>query len=995
MGELSNTVGRLTAAHRAELSRSDWRRLNQLLEQALELEPGQREGWRRALPESDAALWPLMEQLLARTAVDGPGGPAVLPLHGVALSQALRVTATQGAEAPGTQIGPYRLLSELGVGGMGSVWLAERTDGTYQRQVALKLPRAEWTDRGLSERMARERAVLASLNHPNIAQMYEAGWATDGRPYLALEYVDGEPIDAWCKSRSLTTTARVRLFVDVVRAVAFAHAKLVIHRDIKPSNVLITTEGRVKLLDFGIAKLLSAEEMTADATALTQLSGRALTLNYAAPEQILGQPVSTAADTYSLGVMFFELLTGSRPYRPARDSRGALEEVIVNTDPPLPSSVAADKTAARALRGDLDAIVLKALRKKPEQRYETAAAFADDMERWLDQRPVRAQRGSGWYRARRFVGRHQLRFVAGTMAMLAVLVGGSVILWQRHVAGEDAARATSVRNFVLAIIAQADPMASGATRDADLALLTTAESRLTDELAKHPELALELRVAIARAYRNRGEFQRAREALLRAITAARQVLPASDPRLARAWIEATEWRLAWRPEDHVDPEIDRAIEAMRQLGREGAESAIEGLRLRSWRQGVRGDLQAMIADLREAHALAVKYFGEGDLRSLRTAVGLQAVLFDEPVAKRLEVTDRAYRAALVKVGLPHSDPVFLDVQRRHGENLCEAGRGREGLELAHSAVDTARKQHGGGIVTERALESLSNCLLVTGDAGGMFEIAREMYAMASAREPPGSFNRSVKANSLLYAALVSRRVDGIALVVSEAAQFKSTADWHQAMLVWLKIFEGDTVGAAGLAPSAIEVASREGWTWWVTVARLGWSYALRQNGQQEEAQRTLEPLAHVSEADVLEERAAVQLALGDAASALATAETSIGRLSLTRLRTDPRLSDLQLTRGQALLQLGRAEEALAAFRVAEDFWRGYDPTSHWSAEASYWLAHALIETGDATTGRPMLKAARARLAKSPMPLHRRLAAMTDVAGYSFNRVSATGPGPRP
>jgi serine/threonine-protein kinase len=980
MDELSHTVDSLAAVKRAELSRADWRRLNRLLAQALELEPGQRSEWLDALTQDDRELAPVLADLLARVESTEPGRPLMLAAAG-ALREAASAAHPPAEEEPGTQVGPYRLLRELGVGGMGSVWLAERTDGSYQRQVALKLPRAEWTDRGLAERMARERAVLASLNHPNIAQMYEAGWASDGRPYLALEYVDGEPIDAWCRSRALAPAARVRLFVDVVRAVAIAHAKLVIHRDLKPSNVLVTTEGRVKLLDFGIAKFLSAEETTADATALTKLSGRAFTLNYAAPEQILGQPVSTAADIYALGVMLFELLTGSRPYRPTRESRGALEEAIVNADPPLPSSVAADKTAARALRGDLDAIVLKALRKKPDERYETAAAFADDMERWLDQRPVRAQRGSGWYRARRFVGRHRLQFVAGSMAMLAMLVGGSVILWQRHVAGEDAARANSVRNFVLAIIAQADPMASGATRDADLALLTTAESRLTDGLAKHPELALELRVAIARAYRNRGEFQRAGETLREAIATARQVLPASDPRLARAWIEAAEWRLAWTKEDNVDPEIDRAIETMRQLGKDGAESAIEGLRLRSWRQGARGDQKAVVADLREAHALSVKYFGEGDLRSLRAVGSLQKVLFDEPVAKRLEVTDRAYAAALAKVDLPRSDPVFLDLQRLHGENLCEAGRGREGLELVRSAVDAARKQHGGGIVTERALESLSGCLLVTGDAGGMFEIAQETYAMASAREPPGSFHRAVKANSLLYAALFSRKIDGVAPLVSEAAQFSGQSDWHQAMLVWLKIYEGDMAGAAGLAPSAIEVASRAGWTGWVKVARLGWSYALRQNGQHDEARRILEPLAHMSEeeapglfADELEERAAVQLALGDAASALATAELAIGRLSLKRLQTDPRLSDLQLTRGQALLQLGRAEEALAAVRVADDFWRGYDPKSQWAAEASYWLARALIDAGDGPAGKPMLKAARARLAKSPMPPHRALAA---------------------
>ena len=496
-----HSTSNVSARSRPELPNADWRRLNRLLAQALELEPDQRSAWIETLPNTDRDLAPVLADLLARAEASEAGRPSTHLTAGSLQQSVSAATEPRAEEQPGNQIGPYRLLRELGVGGMGTVWLAERTDGTFKRQVALKLPRAEWTDRGLSERMARERAVLASLNHPNIAQMYDAGWAGDGRPYLALEYVDGEPIDAWCRNRAAPPAERVRLFVDIVRAVAFAHAKLVIHRDLKPSNVLVDADGRVKLLDFGIAKLLASDQGQVSETELTQLSGRALTLNYAAPEQILGQPISTAADTYSLGVMLFELLTGERPYRLARDSRGALEEAIVSIDPPLPSSVATDKTAARALRGDLDAIILKALSKQPEQRYETAAAFADDLERWLDQRPVRAQRSSGWYRVRRFLVRHRFRVIAGTAAISALLVGGGAVLWQRHIAGEEAARASSVRSFVLAIIAQADPSASRETRDADLALLTTAESRLASELGMHPELALELRVALAKAYR--------------------------------------------------------------------------------------------------------------------------------------------------------------------------------------------------------------------------------------------------------------------------------------------------------------------------------------------------------------------------------------------------------------------------------------------------------------------------------------------------------------
>jgi eukaryotic-like serine/threonine-protein kinase len=982
MDEPARTVVDLAAGRRFELSRADWRRLNRLLAQALELEHGQRDAWLRALTESDADLRPLLQHLLADSEAGGSAHPPTA-LPGTAPSPLHPAVATGSADAPGARVGPYQLLRELGVGGMGAVWLAERIDGTFARQVAMKLPRAEWTNSRLSEWMARERAALAALNHPNIAQMYDAGWTDDGRPYLALEYVDGVTIDRWCRDHCPIPSARVRLFIDVVRAVAFAHAKLVIHRDLKPSNVLVTADGRVKLLDFGIAKLLSADATMADDSALTRFCGRALTLNYAAPEQILGLPISTAADTYSLAVMLFELITESRPYRPVRDSRAALEEAIISVDPPLPSRVAVDPPAAHALRGDLDAILLKALRKQPEQRYETSAAFADDLERWLEQRPVRAQRSSGAYRIRRFVARHRTRVISGAIASVTALAVAFVLLWQQQVAGEESARAETVKSFVLAIIAQADPAASAATRDADLTLLTTAESRLASELAGNPALALELRVAIARAYRNRGEFERAGETLRQAIADAGRLLPASDPRLMRAWIEAAEWRIeTFR--DKIGPELDRAIEALRQRGRDGAEAAIEGLQLRSQRLGLAGDLRTAAADLREARLLAIKYFGAGHPKTLLATVRQQR-LRDEPIAARLELTDSALRAALTNPDLPRFDPVFLELQAAHGRNLCEAGRGREGLALLQAAVDAARQQHSGALVTENALDSLSWGLFWTGDVAGMLRITREAYALAAAREPRRSFHRAVTANSVLRAALLARQIDGIAPIVSEAAQFDETRDWQQAMLVWLKNYEGDVAGAAALAPHALAIADRSGWAHWAESARLGWSFALRQLGQPMLAQRILEPLAQKSKpgeldlADVLKERSAVQLAIGDSALALETAEIAIGHLSKSKLRTDPHLADLQLTRGQALFKLGQPEEALAAFRVSKEFWDAYEPTSHWAAEAKFWLARALIEVGEASTGQPMLQAAQDRLANSPMPLHRHLASPAEAA----------------
>ena len=239
----------------------------------------------------------------------------------------------------GALVGPYRLLRELGVGGMGSVWLAERADGTLKRQVALKLPRASWA-RGLAERMARERDILASLEHPNIARLYDAGTDAQGRPFLALEYVEGQPIDVYCSERALSIRQRLQLLLEVASAVTFAHSRLVVHRDLKPSNILVTADGQVRLLDFGIAKLMEGDRT--QETQLTQMAGRALTLDYASPEQIRGEPIGTASDVYSLGVVAYELLAGAKPYKLKRGSAAELEETIATVDAPLASATAAD-----------------------------------------------------------------------------------------------------------------------------------------------------------------------------------------------------------------------------------------------------------------------------------------------------------------------------------------------------------------------------------------------------------------------------------------------------------------------------------------------------------------------------------------------------------------------------------------------------------------------------------------------------------------------------
>ena len=486
-----------------DISVSTWNTLSKLLDEALDLEPAARDTWLERLRVTQPSLAPSVRKLLAAHASSETADVlARLPTLASA-SAAERITALTA----GDRIGPYRLKRELGAGGMADVWLAERADGAFERDVALKLPMINRLRRDLAQRFARERDILARLEHPHIARLYDAGVSEDGLPYLAMEYVDGQTIVEFCDSRKLGIAERLRLFGQVLDAVQYAHASLVIHRDIKPSNILVTAGGEVRLLDFGIAKLL-ADNDTAHETQLTRLSGRALTPDYASPEQIKGEPLTIATDVYSLGVVLYELLAGSRPYRLKVQSVAQLEQAVIGAEPRRPSGAVTVESAAarsmnqqrlsRALAGDLDTIVLKTLAKSPAERYSTIAEFAQDLSNHLTGLPVRAQPASWRYRAQKFVLRNRLGVgAAGTIAVILVAATG-VSIWQARVAVQqtsvaqrEAKRAQAVQTFLLDLFrantdAQADPVHARETTAREL--LDIGAASVTQQLSDEPKV---------------------------------------------------------------------------------------------------------------------------------------------------------------------------------------------------------------------------------------------------------------------------------------------------------------------------------------------------------------------------------------------------------------------------------------------------------------------------------------------------------------------------
>ncbi len=444
------------------MNREQWDQVKQLLDQAIALDAAERPSFLDRSCHEDSEIRREIESLLASHEQAGTG---FLKTSAADLEAAM----APATKREGHRIGVYQILREIGHGGMGEVYRAVRADGQYTKEVAIKLVRGGCDSRFVQQRFLNERQILATLDHPNIAHLLDGGTTEDGVPYLVMELIEGEPIDTYCDDHKLSITDRLHLFHQACAAVQYAHQRLVIHRDLKPSNILVTRDGVPKLLDFGIAKILDPAEVSAETTL-----ARPMTPEYASPEQIRGEPITTASDVYSLGVVLYQLLTGRSPYRSETASTHELARAICDTDPGKPSTVVSKAYTAylgekasqrsaeeisnpregspaklrRRLSGDLDNIVLTALRKEPQRRYASVEQFAEDIRRHLEGLPVTATKGSWSYRTSKFVTRHKLGMAATALVLLAVAAGVVATVHEARVAAANARRAEKRFNDV-------------------------------------------------------------------------------------------------------------------------------------------------------------------------------------------------------------------------------------------------------------------------------------------------------------------------------------------------------------------------------------------------------------------------------------------------------------------------------------------------------------------------------------------------------------------
>ena len=728
-----------------------WLKLSAHLDQALDLSPVERDAWLGRLRLTDPQLAAELAVMLAdhkQLRAEGFLDAAALPDADTSLA--------------GVIIGSYTLISRIGDGGMGSVWLGRRSDGRYEGEVAIKLLNAALVGRGGEERFRREGVILARLGHPHIARLIDAGVSNTGQPYLVLELVKGEHIDAYCDERRLSIQRRVRLFLDVLSAVSHAHANLIVHRDLKPSNVLVNQGGAVKLLDFSIAKLMEDNGVSR----LTQDAGSVLTPKYAAPEQVTGDPITTGTDVYSLGVLLYELVSGQHPYGSAVKSSIDYTRAIVEGEP-LTLSAAFEKASpesrslvaaqrsttpdrlGRALGLELETILNKALKKLPAERYGSVAELADDLRRYLDDKPIAARPDTVRYRARKFVRRHR-RSIGAAAAAVAGIVAMSAfyamqITTERDRARAEAEKASRVSQLLRSVMLSADPYRdpdpaaeSGAIPDART-LLDTLSTRISTELTDQPEVQAEMLTVIGRTYERLGVLDRALPLLESALDTGRRTFRSPDARLGQTLNDLGVLQREMGRAATGLPLLEESLSIRRAvLGEEHKDVAVT---LSEYGRSLRavGRLDESERPTRDALAIREKIFGDQHREVATNKSDLASLLLERG---EVDEAERYYRESLATseklLGVDH--PNAAASKSSVGTVLAVKGEFAAAEQLQRESLDVRRRVLGAANPDSAfAVQPLATTLEMQGknqEAEALLSDAYRVVAAALGEENP-------------------------------------------------------------------------------------------------------------------------------------------------------------------------------------------------------------------------------------------------------------------
>jgi serine/threonine protein kinase len=964
-----------------QFSKAEWGELSRLLDDALDMSLELRAAWLDARRAENPRVAADLEALLNREAlIDAEGF----------LDESHAPELPESSTLAGQTLGSYLLERPIGEGGMGSVWLARRNDGRFEGHAAIKFLSLAVAGPVGEARFRREGSALARLSHPNIARLLDAGVTLTGLPYLVLEFIAGKPIDEWCDAHKLSVDARLRLFQQVLAAVAHAHANFIVHRDLKPENILVTDEGIVKLLDFGIAKLLDQEG--APAHPVTATRGGAFTYKYAAPEQIRGQSITTSTDVYGLGVVLYELLTGRHPSSPHANTPAEFVVAILDSEyVPLSRAIAkgagvADGDAVmltndrstspeklrRILAGDLENIVATALKKDPAERYPTVAALAEDVQHFLDHEPVRARAESLRYRAGKFVRRNRVPVTLAVLALLG-LAGAAVRERQlRERAESEARKAVAVEQYLVGIFGAADPFAPSADKASigkasDVtarALLDRGADRIDTSLTQQPEVRAELRGALGRVYANLGVYDKAVRELRRSLADRRSMYGVNNEGVAEAMDQLGEVLVSTDSFAEADTLLRGALATRRRLfgnRNEATAASLEHLAALLYDRDAFKDAEPLF---REALEIRRGLYGDGDTSVAASRDHLGQLLQSKGAdAEALTEYRQALAIRTLRFGADH--PATAETMNDMASAEEHLGRYMDAEQHYRAALAIERRTLGSQHRSVTlGLNNLGQMLFKLGRLDEADSLLRE--ALAINRRMFGENHEAVTAN-----------LSNLALIVRERGDFAEAQRLlEQALAVDRKLY-GPAHVNVGFDMNEIAVV-------------------LRLRGRPDSAIALLRPALGMTrrvEGDDHIATLTISVNLGRAleeAHRYGEAERLL-RVALAKLDTnnaDMRLAIVpaRIGLGRVLVDTHRAAEATPILQSAVAMSRERQGADHWrTGEAELVLAECLTAKGNVTEAEEPLRSSRAVLTKQRRK-HPLLAAEADAADNRLTRL---------